>query len=133
RVVAVSNLQALAWFGRSPLRATVLDARRGEVFGAVYNDSLELVQPEAVLKLDDWFKTLPDGQIEIVTKIVTDGFVVSGTSIPVLEAPKALASAVASIAAARFPAGLARDPSEIDANYVRRSDAELLWKDLGHK
>ena len=24
---------------------------------------------------------------------------------------------------------LARDPAEIDANYVRRSDAELLWRD----
>jgi hypothetical protein len=25
--------------------------------------------------------------------------------------------------------GEALDPAEIDANYVRRSDAELLWKD----
>ena len=26
-------------------------------------------------------------------------------------------------------AGLAQDPAEIDANYVRRSDAELMWRD----
>jgi len=25
---------------------------------------------------------------------------------------------------------LARDPAEIDADYVRRSDAELFWKEL---
>jgi len=39
-VVAVSNLRALAYFGTAPLRATVLDARRGEVYGAVYNGQL---------------------------------------------------------------------------------------------
>ena len=32
-------------------------------------------------------------------------------------------------AALQFAGGLAKDPAEIDANYVRRSDAELLWRD----
>jgi hypothetical protein len=40
-----------------------------------------------------------------------------------------LASAIARIAAGRFAQGLAQDPAEIDANYVRRSDAELMWRD----
>ena len=44
-------------------------------------------------------------------------------------APKALAGAVARIAAGRFEAGTAQDPGEVDANYVRRSDAELMWRD----
>ena len=44
-------------------------------------------------------------------------------------AARALAGAIASIAALHFAGGLARDPAEIDANYVRRSDAELLWRD----
>jgi hypothetical protein len=39
----------------------------------------------------------------------------------------ALAGAVGRIATAK--AGTAKDPAEIDANYVRRSDAELLWRD----
>jgi len=127
RVVVVSNLQALAWFGTRPLRAPVIDARRGQVFGAVYNAPLQVVQPEVVLKFTDWVKMLPEDQIEIVTH----GFPVSAaeipSGIPVLEAPKALAGAVACIASARFVAGLTQDPAEIDANYVRRSDAELLW------
>src|SRR5580704_8177303 len=59
RVVAVSNLRALAAFGSAPLRATVIDARRGEVYAAVYNSELELVMPEAVLKLEAWLPTLP--------------------------------------------------------------------------
>jgi hypothetical protein len=29
----------------------------------------------------------------------------------------------------RLAAELAQDPEEIDANYVRRSDAELMWKE----
>lgn len=123
KVVAVSNLQALAWFGSRPLRAPVIDARRGQVFGAVYNAALELVHAEVVMKFEDWVKTLPTSQLEIVT----NGPVGSATETPIREAPKALAGAVASIAAARFLAGLAQDPAEIDANYVRRSDAELFW------
>ena len=47
-VVAVSNLEVLAAFGEAPLRAVVLDARRGEVYGAVYNDRGEVILPEAV-------------------------------------------------------------------------------------
>src|ERR1700733_7807218 len=54
RVVAVSNLRALAFFGSAPLRATVIDARRGEVYAAVYNSRLEPVLPEAVLQLEAW-------------------------------------------------------------------------------
>src|SRR5262245_34289837 len=36
-VVGVSNLEALAAFGSALLRGPVLDARRGEIYGAVYD------------------------------------------------------------------------------------------------
>ena len=49
--------------------------------------------------------------------------------LPITHAPSALAGAIASIAAQQFAGGVAKDPAEIDANYVRRSDAELLWRD----
>ncbi len=65
RVVAVSNLRALAFFGSAPLRATVIDARRGEVYAAVYNSRLELVMPEAVLKLEDFLATCTAAQVRI--------------------------------------------------------------------
>ena len=56
RVVAVSNLRALAFFGTAQLRAALLDARRGEVYGAVFNDRLEIVAPEVVTKFrSNWF------------------------------------------------------------------------------
>jgi len=59
RVVAVSNLQALAWFGTRALRATVMDARRGQVYGAVYDAALEPVCEEVVMSFPEWLKTIP--------------------------------------------------------------------------
>lgn len=131
--VAVSNLQALAWFGKAPLRAVVLDARRGEIYGAVYNESLELVQPEVVTRFPAWLSSLPQSGLEFVstdftpfhTAVVGAGF----ESTPVTVAPRALAGAIGRVAERLYRAGKATDPSAIDANYVRRSDAELFWTD----
>jgi tRNA threonylcarbamoyladenosine biosynthesis protein TsaB len=114
RMVAVSNLRALAFFGSAPLRATVIDARRGEVYAAVYNSRLELVMPEVVVKLDAWLPTLPTSNCELISSV---------------DAPRALAAAIGHIAWDEFTAGRASDPAGIDANYVRRSDAELFWKE----
>lgn len=125
KVIAVSNLQALAWFGSRPLRAVVLDARRGEVYGGVYNAALQLVQGEVVAPLPVWLASLPQGDLEIVTQ----RFPLVETTAPVFQAPLALAGSIGRIAFERFLMGQVLDPSDIDANYVRRSDAELLWKD----
>jgi tRNA threonylcarbamoyladenosine biosynthesis protein TsaB len=113
RIVAVSNLRALARFGSAPLRACVIDARRGEVYAAVYNDELRIAMPEVVIKLETWLPTLPPG-CEVIS---------------IADAPRPLAAAIGHIAWDEFTLGRASDPAEIDANYVRRSDAELLWKD----
>ena len=114
RMVAVSNLRALASFGTAPLRATVIDARRGEVYAAVYNSELELVMPEAVVKFDDWLPTVPAHNCELIST---------------LDVPRPLAAAIGHIAWDEFTLGRSSDPAEIDANYVRRSDAELFWKE----
>ena len=53
-VAGISNLRALSAFGNSLLRAVTLDARRGDVYAAVYDTDLEPVMPEAVLRLDAW-------------------------------------------------------------------------------
>jgi tRNA threonylcarbamoyladenosine biosynthesis protein TsaB len=125
RVVAVSNLQALAWFGTRALRATVMDARRGQVYGAVYDAALEPVCEEVVMGFPQWLKTIPEGDLEFITR----GFPMTGVNAAVIEAPRGLAGAIGQIAMMRFEQGLAQDPAEVDANYVRRSDAELLWKE----
>ncbi len=125
QAVAVSNLEALASFGSRALRAPVLDARRGEIYGAVYDLALHPVQPEVVMPLDAWLAQLPLGDVELIPW----GLVIPACAYPMIQAPRALAGAIAQIAVQRFGLGLAQDPAAIDANYVRRSDAELLWRD----
>ena len=129
KVVAVSNLRALAFFGSAPLRAVVLDARRGEVYGAVYNERLEAVEQEAVMKFPEWLQTLPARGFEFVSSDFSPFQSHVDPAIPVVAAPRALAAAIGRIAWRDFKAGRAQDPMNIDANYVRRSDAELKWKD----
>jgi len=124
--VAVSNLQALSTFGAAPLRAAVMDARRGEVYGAVYDAAARLVCPEVVSSFPEWLETLPAGELEFVCS----GFApaLAGTRFEgarVVTAPRPLAAAIARLALSAAPC----DPASLDANYVRRSDAELLWRE----
>ncbi len=109
-VVPVSNLQAVAWFGSGELRAPHIDARRGDIYGAVYDSQLLLIQDEIVAPYESWSAALPPGAVQITQS-------------------EPLARAIAAIASEQFEAGLARDPAEVDANYVRRSDAELMWRE----
>jgi len=129
RVVAVSNLRALAFFGTAPLRAAVLDARRGEVYGAVYNDRLEIVAPEVVIKFPAWVQTLPQCGFEFIAVDFSPFLASVDPNIPVITAPRALAAAIGRIASKEYEEDRASDPVAIDANYVRRSDAELFWKE----
>jgi len=123
--VGVSNLEALARFGGAGLRAVVADARRGEIYGAVYDSSGALVSPEVVADFDAWVKTLPPGVTEFISTDCTPALPEGAT---LVAAPRAIAAAIARIAAERLARGGAGDPAAVDANYVRRSDAELFWK-----
>ena len=118
RVVTVSNLAAMASFGSAPLRAVAIDARRGEVYSAVYDAALSPVMEERVVLLATWLATLPVSEVERIGDIA--GF----TALPT---PKALAGAIALIGLDRLLT--ARDPVEVDANYVRRTNAELSLKE----
>ena len=125
-VVGVSSLQALASFGHTALRAAVLDARRGQVYGAVYDAAGLLIGDETVAGLAGWLESLPAG-IEFVRLEGQD--LVLPPEVAVTTAPRAQAAAIARIALARWEAGTASDAAALDANYVRRSDAELFWSE----
>ena len=129
RVVAVSNLRAMAFFGTGALRATVLDARRGEVYCALYDDRLEAVAPETVMKFPAWLETLPAAGYEFISNDFSPFRSHVDPGIPVVTAPRAMAQAIGIIAWMEVQAGRAQDAAQIDANYVRRSDAELFWKE----
>ena len=125
-VVAVSNLATLACFGEAELRATVIDARRGEVFAALYDGAGMAVIPEQVVRFPRFLELLAGYRFEWVSA----GFepfvtALAGTGLegyPVRVAPRALAGTMAGMAMRGRLTGAAA----IEANYVRRSDAELL-------
>ena len=122
-VVGVSNLMALAECGTLPLRAALLDARRGEIYGAVFDADLNVVSAEVVMAFGPWVAGLHAGDVEFVS---TDlGPFRALFPAGVCTEQRALAGAVGRVAL-RMP-GL--DAAAVDANYVRRSDAELLWKE----
>lgn len=133
KVVAVSNLEAMARFGAAAQRAVVMDARRGEVYGAVYGPEGQALCEPRVTPFPAWLDTLPAGEIEFIAMDFAPFTpALKGTRFEdarCTTAPRALAAAIGKIALERFCAGMARDPAGIDADYVRRSDAELFWKE----
>jgi len=122
KAAGISNLQAMAASGSGELRAPFFDARRGEIYGALYNSKLECVRPERAQPLPEWLASLPP-EAELLTPD-PDPFSAALDGRAVTQTPRALAGVIGRLAAARLV-----DPVEIDANYVRRSDAELHWKD----
>lgn len=127
--IGISNLKALALFGNLPLCATILDARRDQAYAAIYDASLKPVVAECVIKLSDWLDGLEIAECEFVTVAGSRFRGVLDTTrfraMPWTEVAPNLATAVASIAEKSEWV----DPAVLDANYVRRSDAELFWKD----
>ncbi len=121
----VSNLEALAEFSGAPSRAVVIDARRGEVYAALFGDA---TIPESVLPFQDFLDLLPPGPVEFISTDFAQFLpALNGTRFAdsrAITAPRAVAAAVGKIAARRAPT----DVAVLDANYVRRSDAELLFK-----
>jgi tRNA threonylcarbamoyladenosine biosynthesis protein TsaB len=109
--IAISNLQALALHATGDIRAVWLDARRGEIYGGLFDSQLEPLAEEVVGPMERWQNSLPP-----------NAAILQGGEIP-------LAGAIGRIAMGRYRSGDRPDPASLDANYVRRSDAELFWKE----
>lgn len=142
-IVAVSRLEALAVQAPegAPHVAAFADARRGQVFGAVYRR-----EEKSLARLGDEMVIAPGKFVEIVAELsgVESVTWVSSDSESVLrdESWKAresrgerveivsslLAPVIGQIGLVQLAAGRTTDALLLDANYVRRSDAEIFWK-----
>ena len=129
-VAAVSTLAALAAGGEGPLRAPVLDGRRGEVFTGLFTAELEAVVAEQAARWEEYLPNVPPEATFIGRDVGM--FDPAGVAPLPPDRPRrivdSLAPAVASLAARRLRQGLAQLPEEVDANYVRRPDAERNWR-----
>lgn len=119
---AVSSLRALAGQGTGRVRMPLINARRGEVYAGLYDGELRVLEPERVGGLTTLLPHRPEGA-ELICRGSWPELTANGLTVH--EDPRPLAAMVARLAAR--DGGV--DPAAIDANYVRRSDADGRWED----
>jgi tRNA threonylcarbamoyladenosine biosynthesis protein TsaB len=142
-VAAVSRLKAIAWKGSAGRKcvAAFANARRGQLFGAMYRQregGLEIVGEEAVIAPGEFIQiaveqahgeklawATPDADALIDTPEWREREK-CGDEMQIVS--PFLADTIASLAGIEVAAGRAKGSLELDANYVRRTDAEVLWK-----
>jgi tRNA threonylcarbamoyladenosine biosynthesis protein TsaB len=140
-VAPVSVLEAVCESAAAEgLLVPIVDAYRGQVFGGVYekkNGGLQLRGSERVMTPERFLAALEkDGVATGQCTLVGSQMGRWGAALarsPYRESRReavspVLADAVARLAATKFARGEAVDALHLGANYVRRSDAELLWK-----
>lgn len=114
-VYGVSNLEALLLYGSAARIVPFYDARRGDVYARMLDGS-EVVMPLAQLRSSiheavEWVSFDPVDDMDITI------------------APKVIAGSIGLLAEKRWLAGEFPDAAALDANYVRRTDAELNWRE----
>jgi tRNA threonylcarbamoyladenosine biosynthesis protein TsaB len=144
-IVTISTLEVLAAAGREALPAgfadgiaPLMDARRGQVFGALYRAegaALRPLIPDCVGPLQHILEQVHAADCGVVRICATEWDLFSeavakagwsdGSRIAV--APQ-LAGTLARIGIERLRKGEGLSAEAAEANYVRPSDAELFWK-----
>lgn len=147
-IVAVSGLEAVAAQAHVPNEKAwivpVLDARRGQIFAGVYRrEDLELAQAEdeRVCTADELLLQLGQHQsaelifispnaaiLDHLAAKIRAGETSRAATCKFQSASAVLAPVIGRLAMARAARGEFTDALRLDANYIRRSDAELLWK-----
>ena len=142
-VAGVSRLEGIASRSRGDagLIAAFYDAQRGQLFGGLYrkcDGKVENVEDEMVIAPEGFFDWVGARAGEMrVNWVSLDPDLITGLAgwERRLElgdgieccAPE-LAVEIGSVAETRAREGIFSDPLALDANYVRRSDAEIFWK-----
>ncbi len=130
--VGLSTLEALAYrFGwLHPRVAPMIDARRREIYGAIYRIDQSRIEPEEreqVMAPALWLKEAPakdclfvgDGA-QLYRKTILDAY----PEAHVLQTDNRLLEALCQLAFGRFTQGKTLTAQQLKANYVRPSDAK---------
>src|SRR5512147_931638 len=139
-IAAVSLLEALAWAGvarvsgpsnpDSPVIAA-LDAMRGEVYVGEYivrENALPERVREVLMALPEFAVEVQLSPIPVFTpdEPVATALRERGATVEVIARPPS--DVIARIGAMKIAAGQVTSPEALDANYIRRSDAEIFSK-----
>jgi tRNA threonylcarbamoyladenosine biosynthesis protein TsaB len=128
-LAAVSMLEALAvTHGREgEVIQTILDAGRGEVYVGEYEVGKQAAQlvRESMPRLAEFLSQSPPAGVRVVTPFpkIAEALAAAGWDSQLV--PALQADAIGRIGLRKLLSGDVADPATLDANYVRRSDAEL--------
>jgi len=146
----VSGLKALAAqaTGNTEYIAAVMDARRGQIFGGLFkhgDGELNAIGDEVVMRPDEFFgeisvrlQSQPGGEefkrrICLVSPTLDLISVASSESVyrnaPIERVSEDLSPWIGRLAFEQVQRGATVTALALDANYIRRSDAEQYWKD----
>jgi tRNA threonylcarbamoyladenosine biosynthesis protein TsaB len=143
RIVGISRLEALSRNGTTnhPFVLASYDAQRGQNFAALYRreaDQLKLVSNELVATPEEILQFVsqhagkePVEWVQLGAENISTaaGWQSRAECGDVLTAsPLNLAATIALLAEEHAAKGEYTDVLQLDANYVRRSDAEIFWK-----
>jgi tRNA threonylcarbamoyladenosine biosynthesis protein TsaB len=128
-LAAVSMLEALAvTHGREgEVIQAILDAGRGEVYVGEYQVGKQAAQlvRESMPKLAEFLSQYPSDGVRVVTPFPKIAEALAGAGWDSQLIPTLQADAIGRIGLGKLLSGDLADPATLDANYVRRSDAEL--------
>ncbi len=135
-IVAVSLLEALAWQYGSESGAgrvvVALDAGRRQVFLGEYlpqREALPELVREALLTFDELAgEARAKSDVPLATPDETVAAVLRDAGVPFTSVARLQAGLIARVGALKLAAGQVVSPDELDANYIRRSDAEIFAK-----
>lgn len=142
-IAAVSRLEAIASQVSScgSYVAAFVDAQRGQLFGGLYERhpyGFRLVEQEMAISPEgflSWVNQRAAGQkvswISLDPEMITSLDVWSGCAPAGMKVEKStdlLAPRIGKLGQARAKEGRLTDALALDAEYVRRSDAEIFWK-----
>ena len=141
-IAPVSSLEAVAAqsTSRHALLAPVLDAHRGQIFGGLYEPSrngLRRCTDDAVMTAAEYLEMVLSEAAGAPLVFLSPHPLVLRSALdaspfrtnPLQEVSPVLAPLVGRIGLELANRGKLVDSLTLDAHYVRRSDAELLWKD----
>jgi tRNA threonylcarbamoyladenosine biosynthesis protein TsaB len=127
-VIALSRLDLMAGKALGRNAAGVLDAGRGEFYAGFYRNGL--CETELLLTRDALAEAVKGSSLPLLV-CETGVFSALGGLNPELVAAPVAADALR-VGAERFQAGLFEDVSTLDANYLRRSETEMLDRIAKH-
>ena len=123
--VPISNLEALAFAGSGELRAAVMDARRGQVFTALYDAAVSPILEPSVETWPEFLIRLEDRQPQLIAPEESVFGYDGPASLINLESALivgTLADSIALLAEQRALRGETTTPEQLEPVYVRRPD-----------